>query len=631
MSSLRIMCVIKNVLIIYFCLLYSIAVQAQDIKKMSAEVDAVIYQKIKEVKQKQRAGIDDYTFARRVYVNAIGRIPTLDELKVFIADKSKDKRSRLIAKLLNSKGYNSHIYNYWAELLRVKSTGDKLHHAGNFSEAIKSSIRVNKPYDVFVRELVDAKGELYKPGNGLAGFKARETMQLDRLANTVKTFLGIAVECAQCHDHPFDDWTQKEFYKLAAFTSQVHLRVDPVAPLEKKNYAKIRKELKHENFDKWIVYREALRMKYAAVHGSGTGYMRLPHDYQYDDGKPHEVIQAKPLFGTVPTMNFKFSKEQVQKTKNKKNVGPHINAQQSFAQWISSRENSMFTKATINRLWHWVMGTELVGPVSNLELGAEGKHPELTNKLVKIMKNLNYDTRKFFQVIFNTKAFQSKALALGEKNPEYILDGPIIRRLSSEAVWDSLLSLVLKDPDQSVPVKYHYDGFTHFYEKSQKWTAEDFKKYSRECGHNRAQFYQAMHKEAAKRNPKLGSRHMSRASEAFHTALGNNYPYYELANLFGASPRELIDSSNTEPNIPQVLYMMNGKPEFELIKKTSYFKKNIDKFKGLQRYELIWLSIYNRPMKATEKELLEKARASKMSDRDVMWGLLNSNEFRFLR
>ena len=291
----------------------------------------------------------------------------------------------------------------------------------------------------------------------------------------------------------------------------------------------------------------------------------------------------------------------------------------------------MFTKATVNRLWYWVMGTELVGPVSNLELGAEGKHPELTNKLVQIMKDLNYDTRKFFQVIFNTKAFQSKALALAEKKPEYILDGPIVRRLSSEAVWDSLLSLRLKDPDQSVPTKYHYDGFTHFYEKSQKWTAEDFKKYSRECGHTRAQFYQAMHKEAAKRNPKLGHRSFSRASEAFHTAAGNNYGYFEFANLFGASPRELIDSSNTEPNIPQILYMMNGKPEFELIKKNSYFKKNIDKAKGLKKYEVIWLSIYNRPMNAEEKTLVKNAMQSKMSDRDVMWGLLNSNEFRFLR
>ena len=613
------------------CLFFCSLVEAQNIKQMAAEVDQVISKKLQEIKQTARPDIDDYTFVRRVYVSAIGRIPTLDELNSFIADKAEDKRFKLIAKLVNSKGYNSHMYNYWAELLRVKSTGDKLHHAGNFSEAIKSSIRQNKPYDVFVKELVDAKGELYKPGNGLAGFKARETMQLDRLANTVKTFLGIAVECAQCHDHPFDDWTQKEFYELAAFTSHVNLRVDPLGPLEKKNYAKIRKELKHESFDKWIVYREALRMKYAAIHGNGTGYMRLPHDYQYDDAKPHDVMQAKALFGATPTMNFKVKKEQLQKGKNNKNIGPHINAQQSFAQWISSRENSMFTKATVNRLWFWVMGTELVGPVSNLELGAEGKHPKLTAKLVQIMKALNYDTRKFFQVLFSTKAFQSKALPLGDKKPKYILDGPIVRRLSAEAVWDSLLSLRLKYPDQSVPVKYHYDGFTHFYEKSQKWTAEDFKKYSRECGHTRAQFYQAMHKEAVKRNPNLGNRNLGRASEAFNTAQGNNYGFYEVANLFGASPRELIDSSNTEPNIPQILYMMNGKPEFELIKKSSYFKQNIDKAKGLKKYDIIWMSIYNRPIKQEERAFLKKALDAKMSDRDIMWGLLNSNEFRFIR
>jgi len=214
----------------------------QDIRKMAHEVDLIVAKQLRHLKQKPRQGIDDYTFARRLYLNVIGRIPTLAELQEFTKDKSRHKRATLISRLLNSTGYNSHMYNYWADLLRVKSTGDKLHYAGNLSQAIKSSIRDNKPYDTFVRELVDAKGKLYKPGNGFAGFKARETMQLDRLANTVKTFLGLGIDCAQCHDHPFDDWTQKEFYKLAAFTSKVKLRLDPPQKIEKKNYLKIRQQ-----------------------------------------------------------------------------------------------------------------------------------------------------------------------------------------------------------------------------------------------------------------------------------------------------------------------------------------------------------------------------------------------------
>ena len=152
---------------------------------------------LKKLGQDARPKIDDYTFCRRLYLDAIGRIPTLDELDQFIADKRVDKRARLIDNLLNSKGYNSHWYNYWADLLRVKYVGDKLHHPGNYSEWVKEAVRTNKPYNKIVYELVNANGNLYKPGNGATGFYAREPMALDHLANSVKTFLGMSIECAQ--------------------------------------------------------------------------------------------------------------------------------------------------------------------------------------------------------------------------------------------------------------------------------------------------------------------------------------------------------------------------------------------------------------------------------------------------
>ena len=612
-------------------IIFTATVSLADIYQFSQEVDKVVHNKLKSINQDPRQKIDDHTFCRRVYLDAIGRIPTIDEYQAFINDKGKNKRARLIDKLIGSKGHHSHMYNYWADLLRVKSTGDRLHYAGNFSEWIKDSVRKNKPYDQFVRELVNAGGHLYKPGNGAAGFQAREPMQLDRLANTIKTFLGVSIECAQCHDHPFDDWTQKQFYEMAAFTSQVHLRVDPPADKEKKHYGQIRRELKKENFDKWIVYRESLRMKYAFVYGNGTGYMRLPHDYQYDDGKPFDVMQAQVLFGSQPTMNFKVKKPQLQKVKNKKNIGPPINAKQNMADWMTSRDNPMFTKATVNRLWHWVMGSELIGPITNLDLGDEGPHPELTAKLVEIMKKLNYDTESFFKVLLNTRIYQSQALPLREQKPAYLLDGPLVRRLSAEAMWDSLLSLKIPDPDKFIPTEFQYDGFTHFYEKSQSWTAEDFKRYSRECGHTRAKFYQVMHKEAQKRNSPTGPNNLGRASEAqFRTGHGNKH-YDEVGKLFGASTREIIDSASQEPNIPQILYMMNGKPEDDIIAQQSYLNKKLTKIKHEDKAEFIWQAILSRPLHKSEKALLGKMKMNQQDIKNLMWALINSNEFRFTR
>ena len=171
-------------------------VSAEEIQQHSDQIDQVVQARLAGDGQERRPEIDDYTFCRRVYLDAIGRIPTVDELDAFIRDVGPDKRSRLIGELLESKGYQSHWYNYWADLLRVKYVGDKLHHPGNYGQWIKEALRTNKPYDQMVHELVNAGGPLYKPGNGATGFYAREPMPLDHLANSVKTFLGLSIECA---------------------------------------------------------------------------------------------------------------------------------------------------------------------------------------------------------------------------------------------------------------------------------------------------------------------------------------------------------------------------------------------------------------------------------------------------
>ena len=602
--------------------------QAADLKKLAAEIDTVISQKLAAIQQPERAGIDDYTFVRRLYLNAIGRIPTLIELETFINDKSQHKRSQLITKLLSSKGHHSHMYTYWSDLLRIKYTGDQLHYPGNLSQAVKTAIRENRPYDAFVRDVVSATGPIFKKGNGLAGYKAREVMQLDRLANTVKSFLGVSIECAQCHDDPFDDWTQKQFYEMAAFNSNVRHKADPPQNLEKSTYGKMRPILKKESFDIWIVYREALRMKYSAIQGSGTGYMRLPHDYQYDDGKPHDVMKAKTMFGATPTTNYKFSQKQLQKHKNKRFIGPDEEALIQFSNWMTAKKNPMFSKATVNRLWKWVMGTELVGPIANLDLGVEGKHSELTNKLVETLEALNYDTRKFFEVIFLTRAYQSQSLSLKESSPDYIFDGPVMQRMTAQQTWDSLLSLRMQNPDQFVPTQFHYDGFTHFNEISQEWTVDDFVKYARESGLNRAQLSNVQHRAAQKRNEPVGPLNMTRASEVEYKAHQDNKDYLEVASLFGASTRDLIDGASVEPNIPQALYMMNGKPEEQVIRKGSFLKKKI--LTSMDKPATLWKAILGRPLHDREKPFTEELKSLKDLE-DMAWALLNSNEFRFVR
>lgn len=579
------------------------------------EIDQLVTDELMRLGQARRPGIDDYTFCRRIYLDAIGRIPTIGELERFIADDRPDKRAQLIAELLNSKGYNSHWYNYWADLLRVKHVGDKLHHAGNFSEWIKESVRSNKPYNQMAFELINASGELYKPGNGATGFYAREPMPLDHLANSVKTFLGMSIECAQCHDHPYEDWTQQDFYKLAAFTSKTRLRVEPLPEVEKEIYAEDRKILKQRDFDEWIVFRESIRVKHASIYGTGTGYMRLPHDYQYNDGKPHQVMEADVLFGMMPKVDYRMTKEKLESLP-KNHAGPEINARDSMADWMTSAENPMFTKATVNRLWHQIMGTELVGQLGGLTLEAMGKHPALSKRLISNLKESNYDTKEFLSAIFNSRTYQSKALALKATPPAYGLDGPVVRRLPAEVIVDSFLSLKTETPDKYVATEFRWDGFTHFYDKSQDMTVEDFVDYCVK-GPGRGSFQRREEKEAEKRNGDVGPHALWRVS-----TFGRSYRKHWVSMLMGKSNRELIDGANLEPDIPQLLYMMNG---LEIPKDGLIYRKLRSAGNRKEKIELIWKAILGRLPKDSEEPLFEHA------PEDIIWALLNSNEFRFVR
>ena len=589
-------------------------------------IDSIVADKLRELKQPQREEINDENFCRRIYIDIVGRIPTYKEVKAFLDDPSPDKRKRIVETLLNSKGYVSNFTNFWNDVLRVTYTPDKLHSPMNYMEFIKDSLRKNKPYDKFVRDLLSAEGELYKPGNGQTGFYAREVMQLDHMSSTVKAFLGMSIECAQCHDHPFDDWTQKEFYELAAFTTRVDLRVDPQAK-DMKPYVELNKKFK-PNFNKWIVLRESLRMKHASILGNGTGYIRLPETYQYDDAKPNQIMPANVLFGARPTVHYKAGVKAMEKIKNKKNLGPMVNSKNSFADWITSDQNHMFAKNITNRMWHLIMGSELIGPLTQLELDSEGKHPELTKALVDLMIAKKFDMKAFLKVLFQTRVYQSKAYSLQQADKKYIFDGPLVQRMSAENIWDSSLSIVMDNPDAGLPNTFKHDGFTYFYKLSQKMGPKEFEAYILKHRFGRGNFYKYNHQLAEKQFKGEKRKSYMRASEFWHPIKGSH-----VIKMFGQSTREIIDGANREPNIPQTLLMMNGDFENKLIRDAgnSLHQKLKTTTDRLKKLEIIFMSILSRKPSSKELNRLKGFKLNKENTADLIWALFNSNEFKFKR
>ena len=248
--------------------------------------------------------LDDAGFLRRVYLDLVGRIPTEKEASDFLGSSATDRREALIDRLLDSPGYGSHLFNWTADLLRVKTQLTNNVSGEPYIHFIKESIAANKPWDVFVRDLLTASGPAHKRGHGATGYYLRDRgMPEDNMSNTITIFLGTRLECAQCHNHPFDKWTQLQYHEMVAFTGGLRYTDEG---LSKSPEGQRLKEIgdsmraagkdRKENLE-FREYRKLLQPLEYGVSGNGTGLYRLPKDYQYEDAKANQVVKAKAMFG----------------------------------------------------------------------------------------------------------------------------------------------------------------------------------------------------------------------------------------------------------------------------------------------------------------------------------------------
>lgn len=377
----------------------------------------------------------DEVFVRRIHLDIVGRVPTKEETLAFLNNNAKNKRTALVDELLDSEGYVSHFFNYWSDLLRAKT---QLAGAGNSQAAgaayqnwIRESLQQNKPYDVMVKELLTASGSTWD--NGAVGYYIRDYgMSLDNLAMTSQLFLGTQIVCAQCHDHPFDEWTQMDYYQMAAFTygmqttNQYPNARDAIALYRKQGGDSV-----EERQDLSRAFSEILKpVRFNNVFEVDRG-LRLPHDYQYSDAKPKAVVEASVPFGEA--------------AKVKKGEMPI----HSFASWITSPENDRFTTVIANRLWKKAMGLGLIEPVDDFKASTEASNPELMRFLEKRMIAMDYDMKSYLRMIFLSDTYQREASTEEvELGAPYHFPGPVLRRMTAEQIWDSVVAMIVDNPDQ---------------------------------------------------------------------------------------------------------------------------------------------------------------------------------------
>ena len=414
----------------------------------SHKIDDILSQEWQKNHLSPNAPASDATIVRRLYLDIAGRIPSLEETKAFLESKDPAKREHLIDQLLASDGFTSNMFNYWADLLRLTDNVKGRVTAQAYAEWMKGQIKGNVPYDQMVRSLMTTEGGAWD--SGAIGFYQRDDNKLDHLAYTVQVFLGTSIVCAQCHDHPFDKWTQMDYYGMAAYTYGMNNRggLDGIrkgkgagAALKGLTKEERRKKLAEEGaktqMDRAQMQEvsKALRditkpLRYVAVSYDDTQSPALPADYRYTNGKPGQRVEPKVIFGHDATPEHGQTR---------------ISA---FADWMTSPDNPRFTEVIANRMWKKVFGLALIEPVDEITDSTVASNTELMDYLTQLMADKKYSIRDFLRVLYNTETYQRTAshdeVALGDA---YHFTGPLLRRMGAEQIWDSLVMLTKGNVD----------------------------------------------------------------------------------------------------------------------------------------------------------------------------------------
>jgi hypothetical protein len=352
-------------------------------------VDAAVFEKLKQLQILPSELCADDEFLRRVTLDLTGRLPTSEEAGAFLADQSPAKRVAVVDRLLESSEFASFWTLKWADVLRSNSKKLKTAGVHKFREWIYESIRTDKPLDQFARELLTANGSVYE--NPPANFWRASRDPLDATETTAQLFLGVRIQCAKCHNHPFERWTQDNYYGIAAAFARVG-RKNSVDADEEIIFTQAGGEVTQPRTNK--------QMK---VHLLLTGDVDVPAD------QDRRVV---------------------------------------FAKWLTAPENPFFAKSVVNRIWGHLMGRGIVEPVDDFRDSNPPSNARLLDELARQFAENGFSQKWAVRTICNSRTYQ-----LSSRKNEFNKDDEIYnshsntRLLSAEQLLDGICA-VTNVPEQ---------------------------------------------------------------------------------------------------------------------------------------------------------------------------------------
>ena len=370
---------------------------------------------------------DDTELVRRLYLDLIGRIPRSDEVRRFLGSTAPNKTAGLVDELLDSPEFASHWARYWTTVLLGRGRLPLYVDRGSLTSWLASGLAVGKPYDEIVRELITATGN--PVDNGAVDFLLSFEMKPENTAESVAAnFLGLQLGCARCHNHPYESWTQEDFYGFAASfagldrdrTTRADRRIRRDARDERRRLEEEKKQGGQVSRMEKRELQEDMMVTVSAVRKTLRLVDQNPAELELSEGEETKVFRPKLLDGTVPRRN----------------------PRQALANWLLQPENRYSSPALVNRVWGVLFGRGLVEPVDAFGIGNPPSHPELLGFLAHDFSSHGYDLRRLFRVLTGTRTYRLSARYRGEPPEQELFAASSLRRMSPEQLFNSLVTLL---------------------------------------------------------------------------------------------------------------------------------------------------------------------------------------------
>jgi hypothetical protein len=360
-------------------------------------VDTLVYEKLKQVKILPSDLCTDPEFIRRAYLDLTGLPPGPEEVRAFLGDArpTKVKRDELVDRLIGSPDYVEHWTNKWADLLQVnrKFLGEQ--GAAALRNYIRQAVSTNMPYDKFVYSILTATGSTLE--NPPAAYYKVLREPGPAVENTTQLFLAIRFNCNKCHDHPFERWTQDQYYQLAAYFAQVGRQEDPKYKGQKV--------------------------------GGGDINGATPLAEIIADLKTGEVKHERTGAVTPPVFPYTH-----------KDLAPvTASRREQLAKWVTSRENSYFARSYVNRIWSYLLGVGIIEPVDDIRAGNPPTNSRLLERLTSEFVAGGFDVRRIERDICKSRVYQ-QSIATNKWNADDDVNysHALARRLPAEVLYDAI-------------------------------------------------------------------------------------------------------------------------------------------------------------------------------------------------